>query len=332
MVIHTVSMQVEIPRGFPQQPSRDSDAHVCAYQMPSTCRGASFYLEPSNHGHRIPSCISTEASPKSHGALMRRQIRTALHSCLAWGPSYSRKNWAQRPPRRSAVALVASRIESTNSGSRSSGSFSMALGLRSSPSNGFAATPRCAAKSRSWRAIWSAQRRSGCSDRSKTPSAVFGVAEVGALYQDDAASPTWPDTPTSSTGRSLQKDPCQAVLRWRRRVHRRHGPTASGTGPDAAPSSALSPSRSGSQWAARSLRGEAPHPVLVDPCRVCLDELQQLFGKCRAITQIVPWLLVDGSYPIPSSHWSFPVAEEFSGSDAAARRQPVARSSASRPQ
>src|SRR5262249_9224947 len=36
----------------------------------------------------------------------------------------------------------------------------------------FAATVRCAAKSRLWRAIWSAPRRSGCSERSKTPSAV----------------------------------------------------------------------------------------------------------------------------------------------------------------
>jgi hypothetical protein len=148
----------------------------------------------------------------------------------------------------------------------------------------------------------------------------IGSVGVGALYEDDAALADMTAPLRDQSGRSLQKDTCQAVIRWRRRVHRLHWSCSFlGLGPDAASSSALCPSRSGSQWTAVSLRGEPPHPVLVTPCRVGLDELQQLFGKRRTISQIVPRLLVDGSYPIPSSHWSFPVAEKLSGADAATR-------------
>ena len=172
------------------------------------------------------------------------------------------------------------------------GLFFDGLGLRSSLSNGFAATVRCTAKSRSWpgtrtrstRSITSERPMPGCSSLASSRSSLAWSCSFSFL----------------------------------------------GLGPDAAPSSALSPSRSDSQWTAVSLRGEAPHPVLVTPSRLGLDELQQLFGKRRTISQIVPRLLVDGSYPIPSSHWSFPVAEELSrGAPAPAART---RSSASRPQ
>src|SRR5262249_9224948 len=54
-----------------------------------------------------------------------------------------------------------------------------------------------------------------------------GVAEVGALYKDDAALADNPARLRDRPGRSLQKGPCQVVLRWRHRVHRRHGPAAS---------------------------------------------------------------------------------------------------------
>lgn len=43
MVIDAGSMHVVIPRGFLQQPSRDNDAHVCAYQMPT--------------GQYVPRCL-----------------------------------------------------------------------------------------------------------------------------------------------------------------------------------------------------------------------------------------------------------------------------------
>src|SRR5262245_16030184 len=78
----------------------------------------------------------------------------------------------------------------------------------------------------------------------------------------------------------------------------------SGPGPAAALPSALFPSRSASQSAAVSLRREAPHPILLTLRRVGLDQLQQLVGKRRTISQIVAPPLIDGSYPIPSSHWS----------------------------
>jgi hypothetical protein len=123
-------------------------------------------------------------------------------------------------------------------------------------------------------------------------------------------SPTWPGTPTSV------RLFFAGVVAF---IAGMGSCSFSGPGPDAAPFSALSPSRSSSQWTALSYRGEAPHPVLVTPCRVGLDELQQLFGKRRTISQIVPRLLVDGSNPIPSSHWSFPVAEELCEVDAATR-------------
>ena len=70
--------------------------------------------------------------------------------------------------------------------------------------------------------------------------------------------------------------------------------------------SVLSPSHPDSRWTAVSLRGETAHPILVAPCRVGPDEFQQLFGKRRTISQIVAPLFVEGSYPIPSSHWSLP--------------------------
>src|SRR5262245_10024201 len=43
MAIDAGSMHVFMPPGFLQQPSRDNDAHVCAYQMPT--------------GQYVPRCL-----------------------------------------------------------------------------------------------------------------------------------------------------------------------------------------------------------------------------------------------------------------------------------
>ena len=51
-----------------------------------TCRAAPLSTwSPLITGTRSFPVFPTEASPKSHGALMRRQIRAALHSCLILG-------------------------------------------------------------------------------------------------------------------------------------------------------------------------------------------------------------------------------------------------------
>jgi len=69
MGVDAGSMHVFIPRGFLQQPSRDNDAHVWPTRclLDNTCRGASFYLEPSNQGAPGRFCIWKGALPKSHG-------------------------------------------------------------------------------------------------------------------------------------------------------------------------------------------------------------------------------------------------------------------------
>jgi len=54
-----------------------------------------------------------------------------------------------------------------------------------------------------------------------------GVAEVGALYNNDAAPRRYDPARLGDPGRTLRKDPRQAVLRWRRRVDRWDGPAAS---------------------------------------------------------------------------------------------------------
>jgi len=43
MVMDARPMHVLVPWGFLQQPSRDNDAHVCAYQMPT--------------GQYVPRCV-----------------------------------------------------------------------------------------------------------------------------------------------------------------------------------------------------------------------------------------------------------------------------------
>src|SRR5262249_11461133 len=81
-----------------------------------------------------------------------------------------------------------------------------------------------------------------------------GVAEVGALYKDDAALADMAQHPTRSTRSIASERPmpgCSSV------ASSRSSPawscSFSGPGPDAALPSALSPSRSGSQRTAVSL-------------------------------------------------------------------------------
>ena len=177
---------------------------------------------------RLPDAIVRTAVPPSTwgplitGASPSPAFRPTRHpkaTALSWaaksapvarlphsgGRRMAGKKWAQRPPKRSAVGLVASRIECTSSGSRSSDFFDgpgfalIALewfrGYREMGSKVtlVARNLERAEKIRLKREI-------------KDANGSVGVAEVGALYED-VPSPTWPGTPTRSTSSITSERP-----------------------------------------------------------------------------------------------------------------------------